>query len=186
MLGFASPHPEAVNKPVVATILTSCSDGFQILDLPQEDVYSTAIHEFAHTLGLGHTFNIDYDLMCSYDWYPNGEEKQTCANSETTGKLQPSENDIQALLYKYGNNGFSLPNRDLFGEGGGLRPVFKITDTLGNLSIDSRSNNEFSSLTETFSDDNISEIILAENRTTDSQLGNLMWMGDLDLNSCIR
>ncbi|MDN5847013.1 MAG: hypothetical protein L0H53_12150 [Candidatus Nitrosocosmicus sp.] len=67
MLGFASPHSEGINKPVVATILTSCSDGFKILDLPDVDVYSTAIHEFAHTLGLGHAFNIDYDLMCSYD-----------------------------------------------------------------------------------------------------------------------
>ena len=132
MLGFASPHPEAVNKPVMATVLTSCSDGFNILDLPQEDVYSTAIHEFAHTLGLGHAFNIAYDLMCSYDWYPNGEEKETCINYETTGKIQPSENDILALLYKYGNDGFSLPNRDLFGEGGGLRPVFKIADDVAN------------------------------------------------------
>ena len=65
---------------------------------------------------LEYSFNIDYDLMRSYDWYPNGEVKQTCANYETKGKLEPSENDIQALLSKYGNDGFSLPNRDLIGE----------------------------------------------------------------------
>lgn len=126
MLGFASPHPEAVNKPVVATVLTSCTDGFQIQDLPEDDVYSTALHEFAHTLGLGHAFNMDNDLMCSYDIYPNGEDKETCSMYETTGKVEPSEHDIRALLYKYGNEGFSPPNRNLFEEGG-LRPVFMVT-----------------------------------------------------------
>ncbi len=149
MLGFASAHPSATTKPVTATVLTSCSDGFQILDLPMDDVYSIALHEFAHTLGLGHAFNIDNDLMCSYDIYPNGEEKETCSAYETTGRVEPSENDVKALLYKYGNDGFSSPNRNLFDEGG-LRPVFMVT---GNFTTDLKTENTTSDLPPLSSDE---------------------------------
>jgi hypothetical protein len=95
------------------------------MDLSQDVVYSTIIHEFAHTLGLGHAFNIDYDLMCSYDIFPNGEGDYTCDNYDTAALVEPSDYDISALIYKYGTDGFSVPNRDLFEEGG-LRPVYKI------------------------------------------------------------
>jgi hypothetical protein len=135
MLGFTTPHPSAATKPVAATILTSCSDGFQIMDLPLDDVYSTALHEFAHTLGLGHAFNMDNDLMCSFDIYPNGEVKETCGVYESSGRIEPSEDDVRGLLYKYGNDGFSDPNRDLFNEGGGLRPVYKVDGPSSNHSL---------------------------------------------------
>ncbi len=63
-------------------------------------------------------------LICKqYDAYSNCEEKNLCDNYETTGRIEPSENDVLALIHKYGADGFSAPNRDLFIEGG-LRPVY--------------------------------------------------------------
>ncbi len=47
--------------PLVSTVLTSCQDNGKIADLPLDDVYSTVLHEFAHSLGLGHSFNINND-----------------------------------------------------------------------------------------------------------------------------
>lgn len=102
--GRADPFPVDPNKPVYAHVFTSCFDEISSYDSYHTDVYTTVLHEFAHELGLGHTFNKDGDLMCSHE-----EGKPTC--SVYYGRIEPSELDLKALLYRYGTNGFSEPNQ---------------------------------------------------------------------------
>jgi hypothetical protein len=117
--GSANVYHEDLSTGIPTVIITSCTDEEgNVEDYPEDNVYSTALHEFAHTLGLGHAFNMDGDLMCSSDQDHIGNEITTCTDS---GREEPSEADIMALLYKYGTDGFSQPNRELVG----YRPVYE-------------------------------------------------------------
>ena len=80
-------------------------------------VYSTVSHEFGHILGLGHAHNIDRDLMCSIEEdEENGNSFESCYKDRSK-RIEPSESDIKALIYKYKENGFKTPNRELEVEG---------------------------------------------------------------------
>ena len=93
-----------------------------LIEFPEDEVYSTAMHEFGHSLGLGHAFNMDNDLMCSEDTDAAGNPVSTCNEYTSEGRIEPSEADILALLYKYEKNGFSPPNRELTG----IRPIYEL------------------------------------------------------------
>ncbi len=109
-LGQTLFNSDPFSSPLVATVLTSCQEKETIVDLPIEDVYSTVLHEFAHSIGLGHSFNINGDLMCSIESSETGEPIPTCQYYEVSGKIEPSVYDVNALLFKYGNDGFATPN----------------------------------------------------------------------------
>ncbi len=120
MLGFSERPHQGVSKGSTIAIFTFCIDeeGNRV-DYTEDEVYSIALHEFAHGLGLGHAFHMNGDLMCSSDYDNAGNEIETCADKP--GREEPSENDIMALLYKYGKDGFSQPNREIVG----YRPVYE-------------------------------------------------------------
>jgi hypothetical protein len=107
---------------IFAKIFTSCPDNNNPYsegnDLPHGLVYSTISHEFGHILGLGHAYNIDGDLMCSIEEeQESGKSFESCYKDRSK-KIEPSESDIQALIYKYKENGFRTPNRKLEVVGG--------------------------------------------------------------------
>jgi hypothetical protein len=122
-IGVAPPHPYELTIPVTVHVLTSCLDSQtgELIEYPEEVVYSTALHEFAHALGLGHAFNINNDLMCSAEADINGNLVPTCEFFETDVE-EISEADVAALVYKYGIDGFEPPNTELRGP----RPFYEV------------------------------------------------------------
>jgi hypothetical protein len=122
-IGVAPPHPYELTIPVTVHVLTSCLDTQtgELFEYPEAVVYSTALHEFAHALGLGHAFNINNDLMCSAEADINGNFVPTCEFFETDVE-EISEADVAALVYKYGIDGFEPPNTELRGP----RPFYEV------------------------------------------------------------
>jgi predicted Zn-dependent protease len=115
---FSDTSPDT---DISAKVFTSCPDDSNPYsknnDLPHDLVYSTVSHEFGHILGLGHAHNIDGDLMCSIEEdEENGNSFESCYKDRSK-KIEPSESDIKALIYKYEKNGFKTPNRELEVEG---------------------------------------------------------------------
>ena len=108
--------PPELTIPATVHVLTSCLDAEtdELTEYPEEIVYSTALHEFAHSLGLGHAFNISNDLMCSSEPDANGNDIPTCEHYEADVE-EISEADVAALVYKYGIDGFEPPNAELRG-----------------------------------------------------------------------
>jgi hypothetical protein len=86
-----------------AKILTSCGN----IQLTQDQVYNIVLHEFAHTLGLGHAYNSDGDLMCG------GSGKNKTCKVEQDKILKPSILDTNSLIHMYGKDGFGEQNRVL-------------------------------------------------------------------------
>lgn len=77
------------------------------LDRPGSGIMSTAMHEFIHAMGVGHTFNIPNDMLCSKE---GGFE--TCP--DRSNKLTiPSELNLAAVAAVYGTDGFQNPNNDI-------------------------------------------------------------------------
>jgi hypothetical protein len=122
-IGVAPPHPYELTIPVTVHVLTSCLDteAGVLVEYSEEVVYSTALHEFAHALGLGHAFNINNDLMCSAEVDINGNLVPTCEFFEAD-VIEISEADVAALVYKYGTDGFEPPNTELRGP----RPFYEV------------------------------------------------------------
>jgi hypothetical protein len=122
-IGVAPPHPYELSIPVTVHVLTSClnTQTGELIEYPEEVVYSTAMHEFAHALGLGHAFNINNDLMCSAELDANGNLVPTCEFFEAD-VIEISEADVAALVYKYGVDGFEPPNSELRGP----RPFYEV------------------------------------------------------------
>ncbi|MGE5685014.1 MAG: tetratricopeptide repeat protein [Nitrososphaerota archaeon] len=107
-----SIHPPDIDRfSVYSYAFTSCNG----VEFPHEIVYSTVLHEFAHDLGLGHTYYRDGDLMCSSEEDKHEHQVVTCADSEELKKF-PSELNVQGLIYRYGVDGFDTPNKKLKGE----------------------------------------------------------------------
>ncbi len=114
LYGQADIHVADPSSNLKGFVVSSCVEEYgETIELPMETVYSSTLHEFAHTLGLGHAFNIDYDLMCSSDVDIQYKEIITCESYEGEEREEPSEADVMALLYKYGIDGFVPPNREL-------------------------------------------------------------------------
>ena len=72
-----------------------------------EEVGATAVHEFVHAVGLGHTFNIPGDLMCSVE-----DGQPTCPGSSSKSTVF-SELNLAAVAALYGTDGFQNPNNDI-------------------------------------------------------------------------
>jgi predicted Zn-dependent protease len=89
--------------PVEITVFTSCSGE----SFSHEQVNGMALHEFGHALGLAHAFFIK-DLMCSRESMENGTSFRTCIYDKY---YAPTIFDLDALLYLYGSDGFSEPNK---------------------------------------------------------------------------
>lgn len=68
----------------------------------------TALHEFIHAMGVGHTFNIPNDRLCSVErgYGP------TCPGTTVKSDL-PSELNLAAVAAVYGTDGFQNPNNDI-------------------------------------------------------------------------
>ena len=78
------------------------------------DVYKSTMHEFLHSLGLGHTWHEVDDMMCSTEWFL-GTNKWTCDNDVDpyNDHNKPTEFNVRALVHTYGNNGFQEPNANI-------------------------------------------------------------------------
>jgi tetratricopeptide (TPR) repeat protein len=125
--GVAYPHPHDLQEVVKSKVLTSCGQE----EYDQNTVYGIVLHEFGHNLGLGHAYNLHGDLMCSSDKDERGERIMTCdpaaAADNSGGGVEPSEQDINAVLYKYGKDGFRQPNQALTGE----KPYYLVGTPIG-------------------------------------------------------
>lgn len=76
-----------------------------------ERVRSTAAHEFVHTIGVGHTFNIAGDMLCSIE-----DDGPTCPNVYSKSTT-PSALNLAAVAAVYGTDGFRNPNSQItYGE----------------------------------------------------------------------
>ena len=78
------------------------------LDRTDAAIMGTALHEFIHAIGVGHTFNIPNDRLCSVErgYGP------TCPGTYAKSDL-PSELNLAAVAAVYGTDGFQNPNNDI-------------------------------------------------------------------------
>ena len=73
-------------------------------------ISATTMHEFIHAVGVGHTFNIDNDMLCSKE----EGYGYTCPPGPYSGKSQiPSELNLAAVAAVYGTDGFQNPNNHI-------------------------------------------------------------------------
>ena len=73
-------------------------------------VSAASAHEFIHAMGVGHAFNKEGDLMCSYEIAQQGKRFDSCPNLQSNHASQPSDFDLAAVAKIYGTDGFALPN----------------------------------------------------------------------------
>ena len=88
-------------KPVPTTV---CS----LNDRTNTEIGATAVHEFVHAIGLGHTFNIPGDMMCSVE-----DDKPTCPGGTGYKSTTASDLNLAALAAIYGTDGFQNPNNHI-------------------------------------------------------------------------
>jgi hypothetical protein len=81
--------------------------------MSNNSVYTTVKHEFLHTLGLGHAHLLNGDLMCSTESDINGNPVSTCDVPPEGDLIEPSDGDIDSLLYMYGQDGFGGSNQNV-------------------------------------------------------------------------
>lgn len=122
---FVSSEPDIIISLVTRDDNSGCNDwwGYSYTIYPKPvpavvcsvdsrtdaQIGSTAAHEFIHAIGIGHTFNIRGDMMCSVE---NGVP--TCPSG--TKSTNPSGLNLAAIAAAYGTDGFQNPN-NLFSQG---------------------------------------------------------------------
>ena len=75
-------------------------------DETNDQIGAAAAHEFAHAMGLGHTFNISGDRMC-------GVENGTATCPDLSKSASFSTLNLAALMAIYGTDGYTNPNNDI-------------------------------------------------------------------------
>jgi len=70
-------------------------------------VSATAAHEFIHAVGLGHAFNMKWDMMCSVE-----NDVETCPGGTYGKSKSPSDFNLASVVAIYGSDGFQLPNNN--------------------------------------------------------------------------
>ena len=73
----------------------------------REGIGGTALHEFVHAIGVGHTFNIAGDRMCSTE-----DGVPTCPDLSSKSDI-PSTLNLAAIVAVYGADGFQNPNNKI-------------------------------------------------------------------------
>ena len=97
--GFAQVRPMVDPMPTTVCSLDHTTDA---------QIGSTAAHEFVHAIGVGHTFNIPGDMMCSVE----DDYGETCPGVYNKSTI-PSVLNLAALVAIYGTDGFQNPNNDI-------------------------------------------------------------------------
>ena len=98
--GWAPVHRSSPTETVSTHVCSSSSSQKR----SNAEVGATAAHEFIHAMGLGHTFGIDGDLMCSVE-----AAGPTCPFFIPKSKV-PSALNLDAVAEIYGIDGFKDPN----------------------------------------------------------------------------
>jgi hypothetical protein len=131
---------------ITIQVFTGCGGKEWSSDKREQDkeVSRIASHEFAHALGLGHTWQELGDMMCSSDYLQTDFAKRFAVTyRDALGQIapgllsnllvkihscegapdkypddenEPSNFDIGAMIYSYGNDGFGAPNRRIFSD----------------------------------------------------------------------
>lgn len=107
--GVARLSPLSPLSPIKPIDIEVCATNFG-KSLPDWFVSATSAHEFIHAMGLGHAFNKEGDLMCSYEIDQQGQRYDTCPNLQSNHASQPSDFDLAAVIKIYGTDGFIPPN----------------------------------------------------------------------------
>lgn len=92
--------PDSSVKPIQARV---CS----LEGSTNADISATAAHEFIHAIGVGHTFNIAGDMMCSVE-----DDVPTCGGLGSKSNT-PSDLNLAAIVAAYGTDGFQNPNNKI-------------------------------------------------------------------------
>ena len=121
-------------KPVQTKVCVVAGDSVR----STSDVAATAAHEFIHAMGLGHTWNVQGDLMCSNEEDDSGTKVWTCPNNWLGNSKTPSELNLAAVAALYGTDGFEKPNAQVayktkFTMGGNPTMGTTASDTDGDL-----------------------------------------------------
>jgi len=101
--GWAPGAPKA--HPIQIHVCSTTDDHLRA----SQDVMRTATHEFAHAVGLGHTFNKRNDMMCSVEY-----SKETCPGTHNK-EPRPSSLVLDAMAALYGRDGYAVPNNNRHG-----------------------------------------------------------------------
>ena len=124
-----APGERAAHKPDIIVNLVTSDDDYECRDTvlgyalltghkpvqaavcykdgrTNKDVAATAVHEFIHAVGVGHTFNIRGDRMCSIE-----DDVPTCPDLSSKSKT-PSGLNLAAIVAIYGTDGFQNPNNN--------------------------------------------------------------------------
>jgi len=102
--GWAPGAPKAL--PIQIYVCSTSDDRLRA----SAEVMYIATHEFAHAVGLGHTFNKRNDMMCSVE-----NSKETCPGSRSR-EPRPSNLVLDAMATLYGRDGYAIPNNNRHGE----------------------------------------------------------------------
>ena len=96
--GVAQVRPIVDPMPTTVCSLDSRTDA---------QIGATAVHEFTHAIGVGHTFDIPGDLLCSVE-----NDVPTCPGMYTKSTI-PSVLNLAAVAAVYGTDGFQNPNNQI-------------------------------------------------------------------------